>query len=151
MLAHMAFDVYKYRTKEKMTWHRTARAATRESLPDLALLMLCLTFAVYLNYSAEMIAGLSGLLHAEVSVFRAMASVLPKLGISMRLVKVLTHGHPQFLGKGRHRKPFSILEWVSAVGFVFLLLLLLIAPRLLLVDPHIEQEIILEHLSPWRF
>jgi hypothetical protein len=150
MAVHMLFDLYKYHTKERLPWNRTIRATARESLPDVTLLTLVLTFAVYLNHSAEAMAGLSGLLHSEVSIVRALTSVLPKFGIGKRLIDVMAKGHPQFLGHGKHLKDLTMFEWVCAGGFAFLILLLLIAPRLLLVDPVIEQEIILEHLRPWR-
>jgi hypothetical protein len=150
MLAHMMFDLFKYRQKEKLSWAATVRATLRESLPDITLLALCLTFAVYLHHSIQLIAGLSGLLHSEVSVMRALGIWLPKFGMGRRLIDVLFHGHPQFLGHGKHRSPFTLLEWTCAGGLGFFVFLLLVAPALILMPIGKEIEIVTDHLSVWR-
>lgn len=150
MLVHMVFDVVKYRTKERLSWTHTIFATLRESLVDFALLTLCLTFAVYLHHSVELIAMMSGLLHAEVSVMRAASCVIPKMFIGKRLLDVVFKGHPQFLAKKHHLASAGILEWTCLGSLAFMLFLLIVAPSLIGVSATTETEILLEHLSLFR-
>jgi hypothetical protein len=144
---HMSFDVCKYREREGLSMKATLKATIRESVVDFALIAITLTFAVYLHHAIELIAVFGGFLHAEVSVLRALATVVPQFLLSKRLLDVPFKGHPQFLRARKHLSPFTILEWTAMGSLVFCVFLLLVAPMLLSLTMADEMGIIVEHVT----
>ncbi len=77
---HMSLDYVKYRDVHGFGLAKTIRGMLLESIVDIALLMLSLTFAVTLNHT-YMLAALSGLLRSELTLVRAIGTIIPRIQI----------------------------------------------------------------------
>ena len=83
IIAHMCLDIVKYHDFHRYGWMMTWRAVLFESIVDIALFLLALTFAVYLNHTFAL-AALSGVLRSELTIARAIGTIVPKIEILER-------------------------------------------------------------------
>ncbi len=149
---HMALDVFKYRSVHKQNVWKTLEGVVRESLIDVALFLLGITFAVYCHISLPLIAGLQGLLRAELT----LANAAVRVGVHMTILHhflvmlanvqhYLENLHPLF---GRK---WSLLERVSVGSIAVTLSLLVAAPFILNLSSDAYAQILTEELIPWNF
>lgn len=150
IVAHMSLDLVKYRELHGMPWRSTVEGIMRESLIDITLLLVGLVFGVYLHHSVG-IAGLSGLLRAEVTIIRALGTMIPKMTILHDFLKVISHlnhymrhVHPHFRDgyTGVERACFFFL------GIAFTMLIFAIPILNLTVLEY--QNILADQLVPWN-
>jgi len=150
IIAHMALDVVKYREHHGFSWSMTIEGTIRESLVDIALLFVGLVFAVYLHHSVG-IASLSGILRAEVTVIRALGTVLPKLKILHHFLKIMSHLHHYMETVHPHiHRGFSSLDRYCFAFIGISIVLLAVAAPLMGVDYALIQDILAEELIPWQ-
>jgi hypothetical protein len=151
VLAHMTLDVVKYRELHGMNWKRTIEGVIRESLVDMTLLLLGLVFAIYLHHSLPLIAGLSGLLRAEVTIVRAIGTVIPRLVILYDFLKILAHIESYLASiHPRLKKNLTGMELVCITSLGVCFALFATAPLLLSLDAPHFLKILSEELVPWR-
>lgn len=127
ILAHVVLDIVKYRDVHGMSIRKTLYAAALESIGDIALFLLSLTFAIYLNHT-YMLSALGGMMRSELTVLRAFGTMLPKIRIleNMCAIALNFHGylhtpHPSL------SRPFTRLEHCSMWTIVVCLALLAVA------------------------
>ena len=89
---HMALDYVKYRDYFHFGYLLTLKAMLLESVVDIALLFLSLTFAVYLSHDLAL-AMVSGLLRSALTIVRAIGTILPKIEIFEHLLSVVLNLH----------------------------------------------------------
>ncbi|TSC59396.1 MAG: hypothetical protein Greene041662_507 [Candidatus Peregrinibacteria bacterium Greene0416_62] len=149
IVAHMALDYVKYRDKYHFTMRRTMEGMIRESLFDIALLLIALTFTVYFHHTMA-VASVSGLLRSELTLVRALGTVVPKFLILNESLKVwvhvrnyLEHPHP------RIGKAWTLTERLAIMTVITGILALVLAAPLLHTDPHTIATIIGEELMIW--
>jgi hypothetical protein len=146
---HVGLDLVKYREVHGFGWLRTWRAAARESLVDLTLLCLGLTFAVYLHHSLPHIAALSGLVLAEISLIHFTALFGAKLKILSDVLGVFMHlEHYMAIRHPRIAKPFSHLERVCMLTVTVSLFLIAVSSLTLRIDMASVAEILLREMVP---
>lgn len=92
IVIHMALDYVKYRDIHQYDYAKTFKALTLESIGDIALFLLALTFVVYLNH-AYMLAAVSGLLRSELTLLRAIGTLLPKIRILEHILCIAMNFH----------------------------------------------------------
>ena len=150
IVAHMALDIIKYREVHGFSWRYTLEGMFRESLFDLTLLTVGLTFSLYLHHSV-LVAGVSGLVRAEVTVLHALTTLVPKIKILHNILKIVSHLqhyletiHPQM------RKGFSGTDRLCMFFLVACALLLVFASTILNVDQNVVHMILLDEMTPWR-
>lgn len=151
ILAHMSLDVVKYREVHGYSWKKVLEGTVRESLLDVTLLFVGITFAIYLHHSVVGMASLSGFMRAEVTMVRGVGMLIPKIEILHKFLKIIAHVE-QYLA---HVHPNIHKGWNSLerLCFVFLAVtvgLLIIAPWILNLHWGMLQGILLEELIPWR-
>lgn len=149
IVAHMALDYVKYRDRHGYTIQRTIEGMIRESLFDLALLSVGLTFAVYFH-STMAVASVSGLLRSEMTVIRALGTVLPKFLILNDSLKVwihvrnyLEHPHP------RIGKAWNLTERLAIMTVLTGIAALLLAAPLMGTDFSNVVAILAEEMTRW--
>lgn len=151
ILAHMGLDIFKYREVHGFKWKRTVEGVVRESLVDLCLFCMGLVVAVYLHPSLTGLAGIKGLMLAEITILHGIGVITPKLKIMYDMLKILAHLdhylqrlHPRF---GRH---VALVEYVSGFGICIAIGMLLLAPILLMFDGAQYVWILMDELVPWK-
>jgi hypothetical protein len=92
ILLHMALDFIKYRDIHKESYRLTFRAMILESISDIAFFLLALTFAVYFSHTF-LLAAASGLVRSELTVLRALGTLIPKVAIFEHMVTVMVSMH----------------------------------------------------------
>ena len=92
ILAHVCLDIVKYRDIHHMSFKQTVKAAALESISDVALFLVSLNFAVYLNHT-YMLGALSGLLRSQLTVLRAFGTMLPKIRILENMCSLALNFH----------------------------------------------------------
>jgi len=148
--AHMTLDFVKYRERHGYGWSLTVEGIVRESLVDFLLFSIALVFSVYLHPSVVLI-GVSSLLRSEITVIKAVGTVIPKtemlhrfLMIAAQVRSYLDHAHPHL------RQHWSPVDHMCFVGITLGMILVIFAPWILHVGwPHIA-DILAEELIPWR-
>lgn len=151
MAAHMALDVVKYREVHNKNWRKTAEGVFRESLVDISLFFLGLTFAVYLHHSLPLIASLGGLLRAEVMILSAATMLFTKFHILYDFLKILSHvEHYLHSVHPRMSKKLTKLEVTAIVTAVASIALIVIAPLILPMEQSTYLHILGDQLIPWR-
>ncbi len=90
--AHMSLDFVKYRDFHHMSLSKTCRAIARESIGDIALFLTALTFAVYLNHTF-MLSAMSGMLRSELTLLRAVGTIIPKIRIMENILAIALNIH----------------------------------------------------------
>lgn len=149
IVAHMCLDIFKYRHRHRYTWFQTAYATVRESILDIALLLMGLSFAVYLHHSLPGIAALSGLALAEVTIVHAVALYGTKLKILSDVLGVFMHLEEYMaMKKPTLRTPFTILERISVGAITITFMLLALAATVLPLDAGAVLEIIVHEMTP---
>lgn len=89
---HMCLDYVKYRDLFRFDVVTTFKSMILESIVDIALLMLALTFSVYLS-DLFLLAAVSGLLRSGLTVAKAIGTILPKFRILEHLIVILVDLH----------------------------------------------------------
>lgn len=112
ILAHVCLDIVKYRDIHQMSLKQTLKAAALESIGDVALFLVSLNFAVYLNHT-YMLGALSGLLRSQLTVLRAFGTMLPKIRIleNMCSLALNFHGYMHTPYPGLDRKLSRLEKW----------------------------------------
>lgn len=151
ILGHMALDVFKYREVHSLNWKRTLEGAARESIVDVTLLLFGLVIAVYLHPSLTGLAGIKGMMLAELTVARAIGVMTPKLKILFELLKILSDiDHYLMRLHPRFGKNLSVIEYVCSFSICISLGMLIIAPILLMLSNQQYGMILLSELTPWK-
>lgn len=151
IIAHVSLDVVKYREVHRYPWRAVFEGALRESLVDLVLFFLGLTFAVYLHHSLVGIASLSGLARADVTLIRAFATFVPKFEILHHFLTVVSHvRHYLYSIHSRMGYPWSSVEYLCFFSLALSMILLLGAPFILHLDMEGMERILVDELIPWR-
>lgn len=126
IVAHMALDYVKYRDKHHFSIRRTIEGMIRESLFDIALLLIALTFTVYFHHTMA-VASVSGLLRSELTLVRALGTVVPKFLILNDSLKVwvhvrdyLEHPHPRIGKAWTLTERLAIMTVCTAVAALIL-------------------------------
>lgn len=96
IVLHMCLDYVKYRDYHGFTLGVTFKAIILESIHDIGLLLLSLTFAVYLHHTFFLVA-VSGLLRSEMTVIRALGIVLPRIRIVEHMLAILLDLNSYFI------------------------------------------------------
>ena len=149
IIAHMGLDVVKYR-HHRYGVGATFVATLRESLIDMTLLAVGMVFAVYLHTSLPLIAGVSGLLRAQLTIVQGLGTVLPKMKVLQRFIETMTNIELYFsktIRKTQELKPAELWCFFILGTTVSLLLL---APFLLDIAGAHYKSILMEQLIPWR-
>ncbi len=151
ILAHIAFDFYKYRYVLCNRRISAGYAVFRENLPDLALFFLALSSLVYLNPSVSLIATLTGSRVTHIVIVRALAVWLPKLTILHHSLRIAFH-YSEYLHTPnvRLQKTWSLTDYVYLSTIFLSFCFLAIAPIVLKLDPLQMQDILLGQLIPWK-
>ncbi len=124
ILGHMALDFFKYREVHGFGLVRTFRAVILESIVDIALLLLALSFEVYLSHTF-LLAGLSGIVRSELTILEALGTLLPKVHIleHMAVIAIDVHSylhtvHPGVATPLSRIQKFSIALTVICTGLL---------------------------------
>lgn len=151
IVAHMALDTVKYREIRELSWGRTMASVLRESLVDMTLLGLGLLFAVFLHHSLPVIAGISGLLRAEVTIVRAVGTLVPKVRILGHFMTVMSNLQEYLSSTARRPRSLEQLERVCLFSLSVIVALLVIAPAVLGLSWSQFALILRSQLVPWNF
>ncbi len=151
ILIHVGLDIVKYRDVHHLSWHRTLEGALREGIVDITLLAFALVVAIYLHPTLTGLAGIKGLMLAELTIVRGTGIVVPKIKILYDFLKILYHVelyldtiHP-LLGK-----KLSIVEVTCMFSLAVTLALLVAAPLLLDLSTQDYIHMILSEAIPWK-
>lgn len=149
ILAHASLDIVKYREHHGFNWRRTFEGVWRENLFDAALLSVGYFFAVYFHHTVG-IAGVSGLVRADITIIRGIGTLIPKVEIFHDFLHVLGRLWEYF------RFPHARLGLPLLTGerlLVFLLaascILLVIAPSVLGIPNDTYFAVLAEETIPW--
>ncbi len=88
ILGHMSLDFVKYREIHHFDLPTTFKAMILESIVDISLFLFSLTVGIYLSH-AYVLAALSGLLRSELTVLRAVGTIIPKIYILENMACIL--------------------------------------------------------------
>jgi hypothetical protein len=147
---HMALDVVKYRSVHACSWRRTAEGVFRESLTDITLFLLALTFGVYLHHSISGIASLGGIHRAELTLLRAAGTVAPKFGILDHVLQIFFHVELYLAAvHSRLGKRFTSIERLCVLASGTTLFFLVVAPYSLAITSEHFATILADQLVPW--
>lgn len=128
ILLHMCLDYVKYRDYYGLSFGTTFKALLLESIHDIGLLLLSLTFAVYLHHTFFLVAA-SGFLRSELTIFRALGVILPRVRIVEHMLAILLDVHSYFLAPHPSlKRPLTRMERYSFVTTFLCLGLLLLSP-----------------------
>ncbi len=148
---HVLLDIIKYRDLQRCSVATTCKAAFFESIFDFTLLSIALASSVYLHHSFAL-ALLSGLSRAELTVARALATILPKMQIFEHTLHLVAHVNAYL------RTPHPALRTGITRGQRLSLLFLAGSVVLLVLSPFffsasgqtaLLKEIMHEELVPW--
>ncbi len=140
---HLAIDVFKYHTVQKMKPHETFIAVFRENLTDLALFFLALSSVVFLHPELPSIAILTGSSLNHVTIMRGLAVLLPKLTILHHSVRILFHLSGHIHAKNvRLISGWTLTECLSFAVLLIALFLLVLAPPILHLTPEQFQSLL---------
>jgi hypothetical protein len=125
---HMALDYVKYREVFHFNLRMTFRGMFLESVVDIALLLLALTFAVYLSNDLALVA-LGGLIRSELTIIRMLGTVLPKIRIFEHCLTIALDVHSYLHAVHPNlRTPLTRVQIYSLVSIGATGVLLLAAP-----------------------
>lgn len=149
IVAHMALDYVKYRDYHRYTLRKTVEGMIRESLFDVALLAIGITFTVYFHHTMA-IASISGLFRSEMTIVRALGTVIPKylmLNASMEvwvhIRNYLEHQCP------RIGKAWTLAERLAIMTVITGVAALLLAAPLMGTDVSVVTGIVGKELTVW--
>ena len=152
IIFHMCLDIVKYREIHNLSWRGTLKGVAHESLVDVTLFMLALLISVYFHHSVGLV-SVSGLLHAELSIFRALGTMIPKAIILEHFLKVVSHIHHYMeqVHPGMRLNRWKPIDKVYIVFTTLSLALLVGAPYIMNVDGEVIRLIVFSELVPWNF
>jgi len=148
--AHVSLDLVKYREVHHLSWKHTLEGTLRESLLDVLLFVIALTFSVYLHHTIGIIA-MSGVIRADLTVARIAGIFLPKFEILHRFLTIL-------LNIGEHMRSLHERLGKALIAGERLLIFLLISSSILLFTAPLVLGIstssflatLAHELIPWR-
>lgn len=149
IVAHMALDIVKYR-HHRYGIGATTIATLRESLIDMTLLGVGMVFAVYFHTSLPLIAGVSGLLRAELTVVQGLGTVLPKMKLLHRFIETMTNIELYFTKTIRKTQELKPVELWCFFALGTTVSLLVLAPFVLGITGDHYKSILLEQVIPWK-
>jgi len=151
ILAHVSLDIVKYREVHQCDWRRTADGIFHENIFDILLLAVGFVFAVYFHNTAG-VAGVSGVIRADETIFRAFGTLIPKVEILQDFLKVMLH-LTSYLRFPHAQMGFSWTQGEKlCVFFLSICIILLVsAPFILGMDASDFSHIIAGEAVPWRF
>lgn len=150
ILVHMILDIIKYHDIHQLSWRGIMEGVFRESLIDITLFFVGLTFALYLHSSIPVIAGLSGIARAQITLLRGFGTLIPKFFILQHLLKVLAHfQHYLHVKHSRLGKKLSEMEFACTLFLAVTFTLLFLSPVVLPFSVTEIREILRETLLPW--
>lgn len=122
---HMTLDFIKYREVHQYSLRLTFKAMILESITDIALFLVALTFGVYLSHT-YILAAFSGLIRSELTIVRALGTLLPKVGIleHMLVIALDVHAYMHNIDPALRGKLTTVQKW--SVRFAILSIVLLI-------------------------
>lgn len=125
ILAHMSLDTLKYREIHGFSLTQTVRAVFLESITDIALFLTALTFSVYLSHTF-MLAALSGIVRSQLTVLKALGTLIPKIQILERIMNLLfsLHIYVQSVHHGMFGRMTRMEKCSIAVSFICIALLI---------------------------
>lgn len=148
--AHVSLDLIKYRELHRLSWMRTLEGTFRENLIDIFLLVVALTFSVYLHHTIGIVA-LSGVVRADLTVARVAGVFLPKFEILNRFLAMLLHiGEHMRTLHARLSKSLASGEQLLLFLLAATLILLLGSPAILGISASAFFETLARELIPWR-
>lgn len=122
---HMCLDFVKYREVHGYSVPKTVKAMFLESIADIALILISLTFALYLSHTLVLVT-LSGLLRSELTVLRAVGTTLPKirilehfLAIALNFHAYIHEVHPDLEKPLTRVQCWSLRTILVCTGFIF--------------------------------
>ena len=140
---HMALDYVKYRDYFHFSFAFTLKAMLIESIVDIALLLLSLTFAIYLSHDLAL-ALLSGVFRSGLTILEAFATIVPKIQIFEHVLAVFFNVHEYLYSPHVDlRRPLPMVHRLSLVSIAVTTLLLLAS----FVIFHSQQESLLATFS----
>lgn len=148
--AHVSLDLVKYREVHNLSWIQTLEGTMRESLIDAFLLLVALTFSVYLHHTIGVVA-ISGVVRADLTVARFAGVFLPKFEILERFLGVLLHigKHMRSIHE-RLGKTFTSGERLILFLIIATSILLAAAPTILGISSSSLFATLAHELIPWR-
>lgn len=145
---HMALDYVKYREVHQYGIRVTIKAMILESITDIALFLVALTFGVYLSHT-YVLAAFSGLIRSELTLLRALGTLLPKVAILEHMIVIALDVHaymhnvePALRGK------FTAVQTWSLRFSVLSILLLAGSIALFWGDEETLMKILVQELVP---
>lgn len=87
IVLHMILDFVKYRDVFHYGYKMTFKAMILESISDIALFLMGLTVAVYFSHTF-MLAAAGGLVRSELTVLKALGTLIPKIVIFEHMVTI---------------------------------------------------------------
>ena len=124
---HMILDFVKYREVHGYGYRMTFKAMILESISDIALFLMGLTVSVYFSHTF-MLAAAGGMVRSELTVLKALGTLIPKIVIIEHLVTIAVSVRSYLDTEvlGLHGKCTRLQLW-SIRSSCFCLLLLAIA------------------------
>lgn len=129
ILIHLCLDFVKYRDIHGSSLRLTFRGMFLESINDIALFLIALTFAVYLNHT-YMLTALSGLLRSELTLLRTLGTLIPKARIMEHFLCIFLNMHTYLhsIPEGLHTSMSRVQRWSMHTAFVCLIMLIAAVP-----------------------
>ncbi|MDD5041669.1 MAG: hypothetical protein PHX87_04670 [Candidatus Peribacteraceae bacterium] len=148
--AHISLDLVKYREVHHLSWERTLEGTVRENLIDIFLLLIALTFSVYLHHTIGIVA-MSGIVRSDLSFARLAGVFLPKFEILHRFLEMLLHvgNHMRTLHE-RLGKALISGERLMLFLLTATVILLLAAPVILGIPTSAFFSTVAHEMIPWR-
>lgn len=132
IVLHMGLDFVKYREIYGFGYRKTLRAMMLESITDIAMFLFALTTTVYLHHTF-LITIVSGLVRSELTVLRALGTIIPKIHILEHIihisVDVHSYLHESVAGLDRPMTRVQIWSVRTAWACAFLLVFAVILHR----------------------
>ncbi len=130
IVMHMCLDFVKYRDYHRYSYAETIWAVFIENMIDIMLFFIALTFSVYTSHSFAL-AALSGFARTELTIVRAIGTIVPKFEILQHLSTILLNIHAYMhtphvlphheLTEGQTWAIFITVSCISLLGIAFLL------------------------------
>lgn len=149
IVAHASLDLVKYREHMGLNWAQTGEGILRENLLDITLLGIGFVFAMYFHHTIG-IAGVSGVLRADITIIRGLGTLIPKAEILNDFLHVMgrlwTHLHTPHERIGK--------SWNSGEKLCFFVLtasviLLVTAPTILHIDSQMYFATFMQEMALW--
>lgn len=151
IVLHAGLDVLKYRQAHKCTIFQTAEGVLRENVLDVTLLLFGFVVSVYLHPTLTGLAGIKGLMLAEMTIIRSIGIITPKLSILYDFIHVASHIEEYIKRVHPHiGRPLTLLEVVCLFSMCVSLAMLLAAPTLLSLTSEQFMHMIFTEGIPWR-